>query len=130
MDVSFIAIVMIVAIVIIAIVIYKSVSSADGRSSSTAKAEESKLHLGTIGAEKSTYPGTTTPPASRFVPSAATGSWSPTSNMNSGGKSTHKNHSVERIYVCAFPSNIWICPDCECENDFSRRSCCVCNKQR
>ena len=107
MRVMVIAVVMIVAIIVIAFVIYKSISGGD--ETLIEEHTERDKHSDGGGKEKGAIKfgsGFTEPPVD------------------------HGNHSVEKIYVCVYPSGVWVCPDCECENEFSRRYCCVCNKQR
>ena len=118
MGVTFIAVVMILAIVAIAIVIYKSI--ADKEEPAAEETDSGKLHIGggsppVAVEENPKSPGTLHPPKPPEKP------WK---------KDTGINHNLERIYVCVYPTGIWVCPDCECENDFGRRTCCVCNKQR
>ena len=101
MDVSFIAVVMILAIIAIAIVIYKSIAEKD--TSPTDDTGGGKLHI------SSPYT------SGREMKRA---------------EDNNENHSLERIYVCVYPTGMWVCPICECENDLGSRYCCVCNKQR
>lgn len=118
MEVSFIAIVMILAIVAIAVVIYKSIADRDD--SAADDSGGGKLHLGGDSTTVTEEKEKTTKSVSLHTPN----------DNKAWTKDNSINHSLERIYACVYPTGIWVCPDCECENDFGRRACCVCNKQR
>ena len=109
MDVSFIAVVMILAIIAIAIVIYKSIAEKD--TSPTDDTGGGKLHISSGEKTRSGTPYTSGREMKR-------------------AEDNNENHSLERISVCVYPTGMWVCPICECENDLGSRYCCVCNKQR
>ena len=51
----------------------------------------------------------------------------------SGGKSAYTSPPVDdavRIYLHETQLRRWCCPNCQCENDDSRSSCCVCNYKK
>lgn len=39
-------------------------------------------------------------------------------------------HVIERLYQYPGRNDVWVCRNCECENDAYRGSCCVCNHVR
>lgn len=50
-----------------------------------------------------------------------------------GGKKTHTSPPVDdavRVYLYESERQCWCCPNCQCENDDSRSSCCVCNHKK
>lgn len=113
MNVGVIAVVMIVAIIVIAIVIYKSISS--GSKSKSESPKKKDIEITVDRTDHGSTGGTLHIPK---VPLS-----NPTPPQNDG-------HDVHSIYTCVWPTNIWVCAECECENDNSRNVCCVCRNQR
>lgn len=39
-------------------------------------------------------------------------------------------HDIERIYFYPGVTGVWLCKNCECENNFGYGRCCVCGHEK